>query len=118
MEYKMIVRRTLFTFDLIRKGQIKLRSVRFLSDAAMKQHNDLLLLTENDSVQFFFDQGTPVSHLSREQFSFVSSAAKYFGFINDKEQLPVWLWAGSLDIPEPSLAPAEDVCQGNAAVYC
>jgi hypothetical protein len=100
MEYKMIVRRTLFNFELNNKDRVKLCSVRFLSDDAMKQHRDLLLLTENNAVQFFLDQATPVSRLSREQFRFISAAAKYFGHITDQEQLPVWLWAGRLELPD------------------
>ena len=100
MQYKMVVRRTMFDFDLTPKGTVKLRSVRFLHDAAMKQHNDLLLVTENNTVQFFLDRATPVSHLSREQFKFVSAASRYFGYISDQEQLPVWLWAGGLDLSE------------------
>jgi len=119
MEYKMIVRRTLFDFYLTKRGRVKLRSVRFLNDTAMKQQNDLLLLTENDAVQFFLDQATPVSHLSREQFRFVSAAAKYFGHFTDQEQLPVWLWAGSLDLPANSLVPANKrISCETVAAYC
>ena len=95
MQYKMVVRRTMFDFELTNEGTVKLRSVRFLHDAAMKRQNDLLLVTENDTVQFFVDRATPVAHLSRQQFRFVSAAAKYFGHLTDQKQLPVWLWAGA-----------------------
>ncbi len=119
MEYKMIVRRTLFDFDLTPKGRVKLRSVRFLNDSVMKKQNDLLLLKENESVQFFLDQKTPVSHLSQKQFRFVSAAAKYFGHFTDQEQLPVWLWAGSLDVPAKSTGPAKNVVfQQSVAARC
>ena len=79
MQYKMVVRRTMFDFDLTEKGNVKLRSVRFLNDSIMKKQNDLLLVTENDAVQFFLDRETPLSRLSREQFKFISAAARYFG---------------------------------------
>ena len=100
MQYKMVVRQTMFDFDLMEKGNVRLRSVHFLNHATMKQQNDLLLVTENDKVQFFLDRATPVARLSREQFKFVSAASKYFGHMTDQKQLPVWLWAGSLDLPE------------------
>jgi hypothetical protein len=109
MQYKMVVRRTLFDFDLTPRGRVKLRSVRFLNDAAMKQQNDLLLVTGDAKVQFFLDRATPMAHLSQEQFNFVSAAAKYFGYISDQEQLPVWLWAGSLDLPENHMQPEQAV---------
>ena len=100
MQYKMVVRRTMFDFDLTEQGSVRLRSVHFLHHASMKQQNDLLLVTENDTVQFFLDRATPLAHLSREQFKFLSGASRYFGHMPDQEQLPVWLWAGSLDLPE------------------
>ncbi len=119
MQYKMVVRRTLFDFDLTAKGRVKLRSVRFLNDAAMKQQNDLLLVTENEKIQFFLDRATPMAHLSREQFKFVSAAAKYFGYISDQEQLPVWLWAGSLDLPENYIQSVSSAFAGAVeAAHC
>jgi hypothetical protein len=105
MQYKMVVRRTMFDFDLMEKGSVRLRSVHFLNHATMKQQNDLLLVTENDTIQFFLDGATPVAHLSPEQFKFVSAASRYFGHMPDQEQLPVWLWAGSLDLPEDHSQP-------------
>ena len=119
MQYKMVVRRTMFDFDLTEKGSVKLRSVRFLNDAIMKQQNDLLLVTENDTVQFFLDQATPVAHLSGKQFKFISAAARYFGHMPDQEQLPVWLWAGSLDLPENQVQHAQGLQTRQAEpVYC
>lgn len=119
MQYKMVVRRTLFDFDLTAQGRVKLRSVRFLNDAAMKQRNDLLLVTENKKVQFFLDRATPMAHLSREQFKFVSAAAQYFGYISDQEQLPVWLWAGSLDLPENHMQPVPPAfAEAAEAAHC
>jgi len=100
MEYKMVVRRTLFDFDLSKQGKVKLRSVHFLNDSSMKEHNDLLLVTENDAVQFFLDRSTPVSRLSGKQFAFITAASRYFGHMPNQKQMPVWLWAGSLDLPK------------------
>jgi len=108
MQYKMVVRRTMFDFDLTEKGNVKLRSVRFLNDFIMKKQNDLLLVTENDAVQFFLDRATPLSRLSQEQFKFISAAARYFGHMPDQEQLPVWLWAGSLELPEKYSKQVQD----------
>ena len=119
MQYKMVVRRTIFDFDLTEKGNVKLRSVRFLNDSVMKKQNDLLLVTENDTVQFFLDRATPLSRLTREQFKFISAAARYFGHMRDQEQLPVWLWAGSLNLPEnhSKRVQGEHPCQPEPA-YC
>ena len=103
MEYKMIVRQTLFAFTQTRKGSLKLKSVKFLRDSIMKKKNDLLLVTENDEVQFFIGGSTPVADLSREQFCFVAAATKFFGHLPDQKQLPVWLWADSLDMSSGSL---------------
>jgi hypothetical protein len=114
MQYKMVVRRTMFDFDLTAQGSVKLCSVRFLHDTVMKKQNDLLLVTEDNAVQFFLDRATPVAHLSREQFRFVSAASKYFGHITDEEQLPVWLWAGSLELPENRLQPYRNICAEEA----
>ena len=100
MLYKMVVRQTMFDFSLTRKGNITLRLVRFLNDSTMKKQNNLLLVTENDTVQFFLDRTTRLSHLTREQFVFVSAAARFFGHMRDQDQLPVWLWAGSLKLPQ------------------
>ncbi len=119
MQYKMVVRRTMFDFDFTGEGEITLRSVHFLNDAVMKRQNDLLLVTENDVVQFFLDRATPLSHLSREQFKFINAAARYFGHMPDQEQLPVWLWGGSLDVPEkhPQQMAGQQTRQPEA-VYC
>ncbi len=103
MEYKMIVRQTMFAFKQTGKGGLKLKSVKFLRDSIMKKKNDLLLVTENDEVQFFIGGSTPVADLSREQFCFVAAATKFFGHLPDQKQLPVWLWADSLDMSAGSL---------------
>jgi hypothetical protein len=109
----------MFDFDLTAEGSVNLRSVHFLHDAVMKRQNDLLLVTENDAVEFFLDRATPLSRLSREQFRFISAAARYFGHMPDQEQLPVWLWGGSLDLPEnhAQAIPGEQTRQPEA-VYC
>jgi hypothetical protein len=99
MQYKMVVRRTLFDFDMTKQGKLKLQSVHFLNDTAMRRQNDLLLVTEGESVQFFLDGATPVSHLSPEQFRFISAASRYFGHVPAQGELPFWLWAGSLELP-------------------
>ena len=119
MEYKMVVRKTMFNFDLTKKGNVKLRSVRFLGNAIMRKKNDLLLVTENNSVQFFLDQATPISRLSSRQFKFITAASKYFGVMPDHEQMPVWLWAGSLDLPEDCVGRGDDKHAGQVyPAYC
>jgi hypothetical protein len=118
MQYKMVVRRTLFDFDLTDQGRLKLQSVHFLNDKAMRHHHDLLLVTEESGVQFFLDGDTPVSRLSPEQFRFISAASRYFGHLPDQKEMPVWLWAGSLKIP-PAHATVERIsAHKHKAVYC
>jgi len=100
MEYKMIVRQTLFSFNQSDQGELKLKSVKFLQESLMKKKNSLLLVTEDDEVQFFIGGSTPVAKLTREQFKFVTAATKFFGHLPDQKQLPVWLWADSLDMSD------------------
>jgi len=118
MQYKMVVRRTLFDFDLTQQGKVTLRSVHFLSDATMKEHNDLLLVMENNAVQFFLDRSTPLSRLSGKQFIFINAAARYFGHMPDQEQMPVWLWAGSLDVPRDQGRVVRKACSQNLESAC
>jgi len=98
MEYKMIVRQTLFAFNQSQQGKLKLKSVKFLQENIMKKKNSLLLVTENNEVQFFIGGSTPVAKLTREQFKFVTAATKFFGHLPNHKQLPVWLWADSLEM--------------------
>ena len=98
MQYKMVVRQTMFDFDLTKNGNLKLLSVHFLHGSIMKKQNDLLLVTLNETIQFFLDRATPLSGLTSEQFKFINAAARYFGYMRNQEQLPVWLWAGSLNL--------------------
>lgn len=100
MEYKMIVRQTMFAFKQTEKGKLKLHSVKFLRDSLMKKKNDLLLVTEDSAVQFFVGGKTPLAQLTREQFWFVTAATKFFGNLPDQKQLPVWLWADSLEMSD------------------
>ncbi len=99
MEYKMIVRQTLFAFNQPEQGNLKLKSVKFLGENIIKKKNSLLLVTGDDEVQFFIGGSTPLAQLTREQFKFVTKAAKFFGHLPEKKQLPVWLWADSLEMP-------------------
>ncbi len=108
VEYKMIIRSTLFSFDLGKNGKVDLRSVRFLGDEAMNQKDNLLLVKDKGAIQFYYDRTTPLSRLSKEQFTFISCAARYFGYLPEQESMPVWLWGGSLDLP--------DACHPNVAV--
>ena len=96
----MIVRQTMFDFKTTSNGDLKLLSVKFLRDSLMKKKNNLLMVTENDEVQFFVGGTTPVAKLTREQFRFVIAATKFFGYLPDQKQLPVWLWADSLDMSQ------------------
>lgn len=99
MQYKMIVSRAMFNFDLSEKGQLNLHSVRFLTDNMMRKKNNVLLVTENDNVQFFLNGATPVASLTREQFRFVAAASRFFGYLPDTDKMPVWLWSDSLQMP-------------------
>ena len=99
MEYRMIVRQTMFDFKETKKGKLKLHTVKFLRDSIMKRKNNLLMVTEQNRVQFFVGGATPLAELSREQIRFVTAATKFFGHLPDQKQLPVWLWADSLEMP-------------------
>ncbi len=99
MEYRMIVRQTMFDFKKTKKGKLKLHTVRFLRDSIMKHKNNLLVVTEQNRAQFFVGGATLLAELSKEQFSFVTAATKFFGHLPDQKQLPVWLWADSLEMP-------------------
>jgi len=100
MEYKMIVRQTLFAFNQSEQGELKLTSVKFLRESIMKRKNSLLLVTEDDEVQFFIGGSTPLAKLTREQFKFVTAATRFFGHLPNQKQLPVWLWADSLEMSD------------------
>ena len=120
MEYRMIVRQTMFDFKKNEKGALTLNSVKFLRDSFMKRKNNLLLVMEQNKVQFFVGGATPVSELSKEQFRFVTAATKFFGHLPDKKQLPVWLWADSLEmqpgrcgeshVAETTIQPEPAIC--------
>lgn len=98
MEYRMIIRQTLFDFDQSGAGRLELKSVKFLADSLMKKKNNLLLVREDDAIQFFIGSSTPVARLTGEQFNFVIAATKFFGYLPGQKQLPVWLWADSLEM--------------------
>lgn len=103
MEYKIIVRQTMFDFKEIEKGRVQLQSVKFMREGNMKKKNNLLLITEKNKVQFFINGSTPIAKLSREQFRFVTAVARFFGYLPDQKQLPVWLWADSLELQSDSV---------------
>jgi hypothetical protein len=99
MEYKMIVRQTMFDFTIRKNGTLKLRSVKFLRDGIMKKKDNQLLVSEGGRVDFFVNGKTPVAHLTKKQFRFVTAAARFFGHLPDQKNLPIWLWADSLEVP-------------------
>ncbi len=98
MQYRMIVSRAMFDFTVSGRGRLKLRSVRFLDDAVVREKDNLLLVSERGRVQFFLRGSTPVARLSSEQFRFVAAAARFFGHLPDQERMPVWLWTDSLQV--------------------
>lgn len=116
MEYKMIIRQTMFGFLMTEKGDLQLCSVKFLRDGLMKKKNDLLLVTEKGTVQFFVGGTTPLAKLTHEQFRFVTAATRFFGHLPEQKELPVWLWADSLKMDKAegeylfSALPNQRVC--------
>jgi len=98
MKHRMIVRRTLFDFRYSGPGSLQLESVTFLTEAMMERRNDLLLVRSGEEIQFFVSSAIPVSRLSREQYCFVAAAARFLGCLPDQRNLPVWLWADSLQM--------------------
>lgn len=99
MKYKMIVRQTMFTFTILETGKLKLCGVNFLPESVLEKKNNQLLVKENGTVSIFVSGKTPLSHLNRKQFKFVALAARFFGHLNDRKNLPVWLWTGTLELP-------------------
>jgi hypothetical protein len=93
MQYKMIVRRTLFDFRLKKNGELKLRGVRFLRDSVMDEQQDRLIVETDGRREMFVSGRTLLARLSREQFLFVSRAARFFGYLPDQKNLPIYLWA-------------------------
>jgi len=105
MEYKMIVRRTLFHFTVRKNGKLKLRGVRFLRDSVMRKEEDRLVVDTEGRREIFISGRTLLARLSREQFVFVTRAARFFGYLPGQKNLPIYLWADSqaagMDIPLP-----------------
>ncbi len=99
MEYKMIIRQTLFGFSQRKNGKLKLRSVRFLRTSVMQKKGEHLLVSNGGRLECFISGKTPIARLSREQFRFVIKAARFFGCLPDQKNLPVWLWDGDDCIP-------------------
>jgi len=99
MEYKMIVRQTMFDFSVRKNGGLKLRSVKFLRESIMKKKENRLVVRDNGRVDFFVSGETPLFHLTKEQFCFVTAASRFFGYLPDQKNLPIYLWTDSLEIP-------------------
>ncbi len=93
MEYKMIIRQTMFDFSLRKNGKLKLCSVRFLRENIMKKKGDQLFVSNDGRMDCFISGNTPLAQLTREQFRFVIKAVKFFGYLHDQKNLPIWLWA-------------------------
>lgn len=93
MEYKMIVRQTMFDFSLRKNGMLKLCSVRFLRENIMKKKGERLFVSSDGRLDYFISGNTPLVQLTREQFRFVIKAARFFGYLPDQKNLPIWLWA-------------------------
>jgi hypothetical protein len=93
MKYRMIVRRTLFDFTMRKNGALKLRGVRFLRDSVMEEKRDCLFVETNGRREMFVSGRTLLRRLSREQFVFVIKAARFFGYLPEQKNLPIYLWA-------------------------
>ncbi len=98
MEYKVIVRRTLFVFKRKDKGGLNLSWIRFLQDNEMITKGQSLILTDSSARSLHFVSGSvPVKYLSGEQFCFIAEAAKYFGRLSEDDgaKYPIWLGVDS-----------------------
>ncbi len=98
MQCKMVVSRAMFDFQFSEKGRLRLESVRFLTDSMMCEKNDVLLVSEEDTVNFFLNGSVSLSSLSRAQVRFVAAAARFFGHLPGNNKMPVWLWSGSMSM--------------------
>lgn len=100
MQWKIIVSRALFTFAFEAQNVLRLESVRFLDDTVLEQKNDVLLVRNIESIDFFLNGSVPLAALSGEQFRFLAAAARFFGHISGKDKIPLWLWSGALQVRE------------------
>ncbi|WP_319550452.1 hypothetical protein [Desulfogranum marinum] len=97
MQFKMIVSRAMFVFNGIVEGKAQLESVRFLSDKMLQEQNNVLIVKEKESVDFFLAGSLPLSKISKEQFACLVAAARFFGHIpGSNGKIPMWFGADSL----------------------
>ncbi len=116
MQYKMIVRQTMFGFSLRKNGKLKLCSVRFLRDSIMKKKGNRLAVSSDGRLEYFISGKTPVARLTGEQFCFAVLAARFFGCLPDQKNLPIWLWTGSAEPGKGFDNSALDFRQGREEV--
>ena len=99
MQFKMIMSRAMFVFNGIVEGKAQLQSVRFLSDTMVQEQNNVLVVKEKDSVDFFLAGSLPLSNISKEQFACLVAAARFFGHIpGSNGNIPMWFGADSLEM--------------------
>ncbi len=118
MQYKMIVRQTMFGFSLRKNGKLKLCSVRFLRGSIMKKKGDRLLVSSDGRLEYFISGKTPVARLTGEQFCFAIQAARFFGCLPDQKNLPIWLWTESADLGKGFGISAPCLRQGREEACC
>lgn len=99
MQFKMIMSRAMFVFNGIVKGKAQLESVRFLSDKMMQEQNNVLVVKEKDSVDFFLAGTLPLSKIPKEQFTYLVAVARFFGHVpGSSGNIPMWFGADSLEM--------------------
>ncbi|HHB75233.1 MAG TPA: hypothetical protein ENK84_01635 [Desulfobulbus sp.] len=84
----------------------------------MKKKGNRLFVSSDGRMECFVGGKTPVARLSREQFRFVTKAVRFFGYLPDQKNLPIWLWeedrisptGGSFPKPAMQLCSAEACC--------
>lgn len=74
-------------------GALKLRGVRFLRDSVMEEKQDRLFVETDGRLEMFVSGRTLLRRLNREQFVFVIKAARFFGYLPEQKNLPIYLWA-------------------------
>lgn len=106
MRFKMIISRALFVFSGIKNGKAQMESVHFLSDDKLEQHNNLLVVKNDQSVDFFLSGTEPLAKMSIEQVGCLVAAARYFGYLPGcREKIPMWFCTDSIAMERQENVP-------------
>lgn len=108
MQFKMIISRAMFVFNGIVDGKAQLEKVRFLSDSMLQVHNEVLVVKENNAVDFFVDGSQLLSKINAEQFAYLAAIIRFLGhWPGGQGKIPTWFGADSLEMKAPVIASVD-----------